>query len=253
MTSVQWYAMHTLFVSDLHLDAAEPEALEQFLGWLAGPARAADCLYILGDLFEVWIGDDDRDPVRARACAALGQLAAQVPVYVMCGNRDFLLGPGFERRSGTRLISDPLTIDLYGERVLLTHGDLLCTADSSYQNLRSIVRRPGWQKTLRALPLVTRQVLADAARAGSRRHTQSTDEYIMDVNEAAVQAVLLATGVRTLIHGHTHRPGIHRYAMGKQLARRFVLGAWHHEGWCLRWNEDGSHLLHRMPRGPAAT
>jgi UDP-2,3-diacylglucosamine hydrolase len=240
--------MSTLFVSDLHLDAAYPDAIAQFEALLAGPAREAEALYILGDLFEAWVGDDDDDPGRERACAALRGLAATgVASYVMHGNRDFLLGAGFERRTGARLLADPTVIELGGERVLLTHGDALCTADLSYQRLRAIVRRPRWQRRLLRLPLAARRLLAAAARAGSRAHTGRVAEEIMDVNPAMVSAALAAAQARTLVHGHTHRPGIEPLQLDGSTAQRIVLGAWYEQGSLLRHDERGFELL-TLPR-----
>jgi UDP-2,3-diacylglucosamine hydrolase len=243
--------MSTLFVSDLHLDAALPAAIEQFEAFARGQARGAEALYILGDLFESWVGDDDDDAGRARVCAALRELtAAGVACYACHGNRDFLLATGFEQRSGCRVIDDPTIIDLYGEPVLLTHGDLLCTGDQAYQRLRSVVRTPSWQRRFLRLPLATRRQLADAARAGSRAHTGMAAPEIMDVSEPAVLAALRAAGVRRMIHGHTHRPGVHEFALDGASAHRYVLGAWYEQGSCLRCAPDGYELL-TLPRSGA--
>ena len=240
--------MTTLFVSDLHLDALAPAPGEQFRAFLAGRAGDAEALYILGDLFESWIGDDDADPYREQICAALAQLTASgVPCYVMHGNRDFLLGSGFEARSGVRLIEDPLLIELYGEPVLLTHGDALCTADHSYQQLRAVVRQRTWQQRFLALPLDVRGALAERARAGSRRHVSYTAADIMDADDGAVLAVMRACGVRTLVHGHTHRPAVHALELDGAPARRIVLGDWHQHGSCLSWSSAG-FSLEALPR-----
>jgi UDP-2,3-diacylglucosamine hydrolase len=238
----------TLFVSDLHLDALEPAAGEQFLQFLRLRAPACEALYILGDLFEAWIGDDDQDPHRALICQALRDLSTHgVPCYVMHGNRDFLLQQGFEQRSGARLLADPIIVDLYGERVLLTHGDALCTADRSYQLLRGLVRNPDWQRRFLRLPFKVRRTLAEQARAGSRRHTEHTAAGIMDVDDDAVLAAMRACGVRSMIHGHTHRPGIHHFELDGAPARRIVLGAWHDQGSCLSWGREGLRL-EELPR-----
>ena len=232
--------MSTLFVSDLHLDAAFPAAITQFESFLSGLARDAEALYILGDLFESWVGDDDDDPERARVCAALRSLTdAGVACHVCHGNRDFLLAQGFERRTGCRLLADPTIIELYGERVLLTHGDALCTGDSAYQRLRSVVRTASWQRRFLRLPLTTRRLLADAARAGSRSHTGMVASDIMDASEAAIVEVLRVCQVRTLIHGHTHRPGVHEFSVDGERARRYVLGAWYEQGSFLRCDSRG--------------
>jgi UDP-2,3-diacylglucosamine hydrolase len=240
--------LNTLFISDLHLDGANPAAIAQFEAFLSGPARAAEALYILGDLFESWVGDDDDDPDRLRVCQALRQLsAAGIACHVCHGNRDFLLGAGFAARTGCRILADPVIIERYGERVLLTHGDLLCTGDTSYQRLRSVVRDPAWQRRFLRLPLATRRMLADAARDGSRAHTGMVTADIMDASEAAVNDVLRACRLRTLIHGHTHRPGVHEFNLDGAPARRYVLGAWYEQGSYLRWDARGFELL-TLPR-----
>ena len=240
--------MTTLFVSDLHLDSALPAAIAQFKDFLSGPAHGADALYLLGDLFESWVGDDDDDAGRESVCAALRAYSATgVPCYACYGNRDFLLAAGFERRSGCRIIEDPTIIDLYGERVLLTHGDALCTDDHAYQELRSIVRESAWQRRFLALPRAHRELLANEARAGSRRHTARTVPYIMDVNASAVVAAFRAARARRMIHGHTHRPGVHELEVDGQRAQRIVLGAWYEHGSYLRY-ERGSYELRELPR-----
>jgi len=240
--------MSILFVSDLHLDAGDPAAGAQFVSFLETRAAHAQALYILGDLFEVWVGDDDDDAYRASICRALSALGARgVPCYVMHGNRDFLLQQGFEQRSGTHLLPDPVIIELGGEAVLLTHGDALCTADRPYQLLRATVRARSWQRRFLRLSLPTRRLLADQARAGSRRHTGRTSYQIMDADQAAVDAAMRACDVRVLIHGHTHRPAVHEFALDGLPARRIVLGAWHEHGSCLRW-EAGEFSLEELPR-----
>ena len=243
--------MSTLFVSDLHLDAAWPRAIEQFLGFLDTAAPAAEALYVLGDLFEAWIGDDDPDPHRARVCEGLQRLTQRgIPCYVMHGNRDFLLHSGFEARTGCQLLRDPTVIDLYGESVLLTHGDALCTRDRAYQHLRAIVRRPRWQRRFLRLSVATRRALAEAARAGSRAHTGMQPGEIMDVTEGAVAAAMRACGTRLLVHGHTHRPAIHELELDGLSARRIVLGAWYEQGSCLVWERGGYRLEQLGPGGP---
>jgi UDP-2,3-diacylglucosamine hydrolase len=240
--------MARLFVSDVHLDARAPQATEQFLGFLRAEAAGAEALYILGDLFEAWVGDDDREPANERVCRALRELtAAGVACFALHGNRDFLLGPGFCERSGCRLLTDPVIAQLDGERVLLTHGDALCTDDHPYQELRSIVREPAWQQRFLALPRAHRELLADEARAGSRRHTSRTVPRIMDVNAAAVTAALRAAQVRRMIHGHTHRPGVHDLEIDGEPAQRIVLGAWYEQGSYLSF-ERGGYELRELPR-----
>lgn len=240
--------MARLFVSDLHLDAATPAAIAQFLGFLTAHAAAAEALYILGDLFEAWVGDDDPDPQKQRVCDALRTLTAQgTACFVLHGNRDFLLGPGFCERTGCTLLTDPVVAELAGERVLLTHGDALCTDDHAYQELRSLVRDGPWQRRFLALPLNRRELLASQARAGSRRHTARTTAYIMDVNTSAVEQAYRVSRARRIIHGHTHRPGIHDSTLEGRPVQRIVLGAWYEQGSYL-WHENGRYELRELPR-----
>jgi UDP-2,3-diacylglucosamine hydrolase len=231
---------HTLLASDLHLDAEAPWAIDAFLAFLAGPARSAGALYLLGDLFEAWVGDDDDDAANARACDGLAALTRTgVPVYAIHGNRDFLLGQAFERRTGVKLLPDPVIVDLHGIPTLLSHGDVFCTEDLPYQELRDIVRQPGWQRRFLALPLATRRTLARAARAGSKAHTERQVPVLMDVNPDAVTRAMQATGARRLIHGHTHRPAIHRFEVNGAPAERVVLAPWYEAASCVGVSADG--------------
>jgi UDP-2,3-diacylglucosamine hydrolase len=240
--------MAHLFVSDVHLGEGFEPAIAQFLEFLASHAAGAESLYILGDLFESWVGDDDRSDAAQQVCAALRTLTARgVPCFVLHGNRDFLLGAGFAERTDGVLLTDPVVAELDGERVLITHGDALCTDDHAYQELRSIVREPDWQRRFLRLPLANREVLADEARAGSRRHTARTVPTIMDVNRAAVERAFRATGVRRMIHGHTHRPGVHELTIDGEGAQRIVLGAWYEQGSYLSY-ERGTYELRSLPR-----
>jgi UDP-2,3-diacylglucosamine hydrolase len=240
--------MATLFVSDVHLDPGAPEATEQFLEFLATEAADAAALYILGDLFEAWVGDDDQEADNERVCRALRELNARgVACFALHGNRDFLLGAGFCERSGCRLLGDPVVAQLDEERVLLTHGDALCTDDHPYQELRSFVRQEAWQRRFLALPRTTRELLANEVRAGSRRHTSRTIPNIMDVNAQAVTAAFRAARVRRMIHGHTHRPGLHDLEVDGEHAQRIVLGAWYEQGSFLR-AEGGRYALRTLPR-----
>jgi len=220
-----------LFVSDLHLEAAAPQAMDACVGLLEGEAREAAALYILGDLFESWVGDDDPDPARDRVCRAIAALTSTgVPVFVMHGNRDFLYGAGFETRTGAKVLPDPCVATLLGRRVLLTHGDLLCTGDAAYQELRSTVRAASFRERVLALPLEARQTLADAARAGSKAHVAAQRAEIMDVTPEAVVAAFRATGTRVMVHGHTHRPAEHTHVVDGEQALRVVLDTWYEGG-----------------------
>lgn len=228
--------MTTLFISDLHLTGARPEITALFLDFLAHEARKADALYILGDLYEYWIGDEAVDTPEYRPIiAGLRSLAdAGVPLYVMHGNRDFLMGPGFERATGCRLLPDPTRIDLYGKPVLLTHGDALCTRDAEYMAFRAVVRDPEWQRGFLAKSVAEREAIARNYRELSRQSTAAKRPEIMDVTPDAVAALLRAHGVRDLIHGHTHRPAEHVFDLGGAPARRVVLGDWYDQGSVLR-------------------
>ena len=237
------------FVADLHLDAARPAATRAFLDLLAeqpGPAA----LYILGDLFETWIGDDGDAPPGEQVATGLQGLAERgCELYFIHGNRDFLLGEDYARRCGLRLLPEHMVIDLHGISTLIMHGDTLCTDDLEYQALRRQVRSPAWQASVLAQPLAARRQLAAQLRGESTAALRDKPETITDVNADTVQRVMMDHGVRQLIHGHTHRPGFHDLAVNGQPARRMVLGAWYHGGSVLCCDASGCHLLTR----PATT
>jgi UDP-2,3-diacylglucosamine hydrolase len=240
--------MSRLFVSDVHLDASAPAAIEQFLSFLDTHAKNAEALYILGDLFEVWVGDDDSDADKKVVASALRALTTRgVACFILHGNRDFLLGRGFCDETGCRLLPDPVVAEFDGERVLLTHGDALCVDDHSYQELRSVVRTAPWQRRFLALPLADRELLANQARAGSRQHTSRTIPKIMDVNSDAVAQAFRVAEVHRMIHGHTHRPGIHDTVIDGTPAQRIVLGAWYEQGSYLVY-ERGTYELRELAR-----
>ena len=238
--------MTTLFISDLHLDGSRPDITDQFLAFLRGEAVHAARLYILGDLFEAWIGDDDPDPDKRRVIEALRALTSGgVRCFVMHGNRDFLLGARFCADTGAQLIDDGTIITVNDRRVLLMHGDTLCTDDHAYQRLRRIVRNPFVQWVLRSLSLAQRQKLAGRMRAGSKAHIEAADRsmpYVMDVNDGAVATAFRSTGVDCLIHGHTHRPAIHTLTVDGRPCTRIVLGDWYEQGSVLRWGPQGYEL-----------
>ncbi len=240
--------MTTLFISDLHLETDRPDIGEQFFSFLSDEAGDAEALYILGDLFDAWVGDDDPNPHYADVKAALRKLVdSGVPVYFMHGNRDFMIGDGFAEETGVKILPDPIAVDLYGEHVLLSHGDALCTDDFEYQQIRAMTRRPEWQEAMRQKPLEERLMIAKAARAESQARGQTLDMDIMDVNDTAVKRTILDYGVDILLHGHTHRPNVHDVDLGERTAKRIVLGDWYDQGSVLRWNAQGP-VLSGMPR-----
>ena len=221
--------MSTLFISDLHLDASRPHITRLFLEFLETEAVQADALYILGDLFEAWIGDDASDEVGDQVADGLARLHERgVACFYIHGNRDFLLGDAYARRARMTLLPDPSVIEIEGERVLLMHGDTLCTDDVPYQTFRTQTRDSRWQRAFLARPVSERQQFAEQARAESKRYTRSVVDAITDVNQDSVLAALQEHGVLVLIHGHTHRPAIHDVA--KQSTKRVVLGDWYEQG-----------------------
>jgi UDP-2,3-diacylglucosamine hydrolase len=233
----------TLFISDLHLDAGEPDAIRRFTEFVHREAIAARSLYILGDLFEAWIGDDDDDPRLEPVVAALARLtAAGVACAVMHGNRDFLLGARFCAATGCRLLTDYERVDLYGEPVLLSHGDLLCTDDTRYMTLRAQLRDPEWQRDFLAKPLSERRKIANDLRQLSTTEIAAKSYEIMDVNQPTVMRTMREFDVSLLLHGHTHRPAIHRFSLDGKPAARIVLGAWHDGATIVRWSAAGYRL-----------
>ena len=240
--------MTTLFISDLHLDSDRPDGITRFLRFIETEALEASALYILGDLFEAWIGDDDTNPGNAPIIAALADLKRRnVPCYFMHGNRDFLIGRRFAAATGCELLMEYEVVELEGERVLLMHGDLLCTDDEPYMQLRSVVRDPAWQSQFLAKPTDERQRIAADLRAKSHAAVSEKAEEIMDVNQTAVEAAMRAHGVSTLLHGHTHRPDVHRFSLDGGDATRIVLGSWYDQGSVVRWNEEGFELADVSP------
>jgi len=221
--------MSVVFISDIHLGSEHPEISERFIRFLESEtARQAQALYILGDLFEVWIGDDGPQAEHLAPIAALKALTdSGVPVYIMHGNRDFLLGQGFEAMSGCRLIEDPVVIDLYGAPTLLMHGDTLCSDDVEYQAFRQQVRSPQWQAQFLAMPVEQRAAFARQAREQSAQRGREKPMAIMDVNDDAVIEALCQHKVTQMIHGHTHRPKQHTLELDDTQAHRIVLGDWY--------------------------
>ncbi|WP_437887062.1 UDP-2,3-diacylglucosamine diphosphatase [Phytobacter sp. V91] len=237
--------MATLFIADLHLQTEEPAITAGFLHFLHGVARKADALYILGDLFEAWIGDDDPTPLHREIASAIKALVESgVPCYFIHGNRDFLLGKRFARESGMQLLPEEKVLELYGRRVLIMHGDTLCTDDAGYLAFRAKVHKPWLQKLFLALPLFIRQRIAVKMRAGSKAANSHKSLTIMDVNPDAVVNVMEKHQVQCLIHGHTHRPDVHELSINQTPAIRVVLGAWHTQGSMVKVTADDIELSH---------
>ncbi|MEO8629928.1 MAG: UDP-2,3-diacylglucosamine diphosphatase [Betaproteobacteria bacterium] len=226
----------TAFISDLHLTPSRPTITRIFLDFLRRDAREADALYILGDLFEYWAGDDDlSDPLNAQVAGALNELAhSGTPVYLMHGNRDFLLLDRFVHAASAQLISDPTTVDLYGNPTLLMHGDTLCTDDARYQAFRARVRSPLWQRVFLLQPLWLRRAEIERARRMSERAKHEKPAAIMDVTAAAVQQAFKACACSRMIHGHTHRPARHVHQVDGRICERWVLADWYEQGQYLR-------------------
>jgi UDP-2,3-diacylglucosamine hydrolase len=236
-----------VFISDLHLAEEQPELAALFLRFLQEGIGSAQALYILGDLFEAWVGDDDLRPFHRDVFAALHEVTERgIQVFAMHGNRDFLLGSGFEAMTGCRLLPDPTLITLGGTPTLLMHGDTLCTDDLEYQRFRAQVRDPQAQDHFRSLPLEERRRIARHYREQSHMRAGDKPEEIMDVNGQTVRQVMREHGVTQLIHGHTHRPGIHQFILQGQTARRIVLGDWGKRASVLVW-EDGGYRLSSWP------
>ena len=230
-----------LFVSDLHLCSARSAISRVFLDFLAREARQAAALYILGDLFEYWAGDDDlADPFNAAVCAGLkGLVASGTRLYFIPGNRDFLVGDEFARASGATLLPEPHLIDCAGSATLLLHGDTLCSDDAGYQEFRSRVRSAAWRDSFLAQPLAERKAQIEALRQKSEHEKQIKPAAIMDVNAAAVAATLRSYGYPRLIHGHTHRPARHLHDVDGHTCERWVLPAWDEDGGYLRCDQNG--------------
>ncbi|WP_312830238.1 UDP-2,3-diacylglucosamine diphosphatase [Pantoea anthophila] len=231
----------TLFIADLHLCQEEPAITAGFLHFLQREAPYCDALYILGDLFEAWIGDDDPNPLHQQVASALRALP--VPVYFIHGNRDFLVGRRFARASGMTLLPEEQVLTLYGHRLLIMHGDTLCTDDAGYLRFRAKVHNPWIQRLFLALPLWVRKRIAARMRADSKQANQHKSQSIMDVNQDAVVATMQRHQVPLLIHGHTHRPAIHTLQLQSETAQRAVLGAWHSRGSMIQLDAAGIQLI----------
>ena len=232
--------MPTLFVSDLHLSGDRLDITRQFEAFLAGPARLAERLYILGDLFEYWAGDDDlKDPFNHRIASALANCGEHTPTFLMHGNRDFLIGQDFARAARLTLINDPLVINIGAQPTLLLHGDTLCTDDVDYQRFRGEVRSAAWAIRFLATPLGVRKHRIEELRAQSEAQKQIKPAAIMDVNATAVAEAFRSHRLDRMIHGHTHRPAHHVHEVNGQTCQRWVLADWYATGSYLECNAQG--------------
>ncbi len=241
--------MTTLFISDLHLDATRPAITTLFLEFLQREAIGADALYILGDLFEAWVGDDDPSELATEVADGIGAVSdAGVPVFFIRGNRDFLLGTDYAQRCGMRILPDPAVVVLYGAPTLIGHGDLLCTSDVAYQAVRAQTRDPAWQAYMLSQPLAARIAFAAQARAASAAHQggmkddNARFETLTDVTPSEVEATFVRYGIDRMIHGHTHRPAVHELTAGGAPCTRIVLGDWYEQGSVLRVTPAGFDL-----------
>ncbi len=237
--------MATLFISDLHLEDKRPEITTILVSFLRGPAREADALYILGDLFEFWIGDDVLTQTAQVVATELKLLVDHgVPVSFQHGNRDFLLGADYAAMSGMQLLPESLVVKLYDRATLLLHGDSLCTDDVEYQAFRQQVRNPDFQAMFLAQNVEQRLAMAASARDASKQHTGQTDMAIMDVNQAAVGKAFEQANTHHMIHGHTHRPAVHQHELKDgSMAERIVLADWYRSGSYLRVTADAATSL----------
>ncbi|WP_339668342.1 UDP-2,3-diacylglucosamine diphosphatase [Dasania marina] len=235
--------MRSYFISDLHLDETRPAVTRAFLHYLEQWAGHCDALYILGDFFEVWVGDDDDAPLAQTIISALKRFStSSSALYIMHGNRDFLLGDSFCQQTGATLLPDPILIDLYGQPTLLMHGDSLCTRDSEYMAFRQQARSADWQQQLLSQPLAARRALAAQLREQSQSMNALKADDIMDVTPAEVEQIMRQHQSLRLIHGHTHRPQRHPMDIDGQTAERIVLGDWCDKAWILEAQPQGLSL-----------
>ena len=236
--------MATYFISDLHLEPSRPQIDKALFEFLDNVKQDAEAIYLLGDFFNAWIGDDEDDPYFVSVLARLAEFTQSgIPTYFMHGNRDFLVGEKFAETTGITLLSDPTVVDLYGNNVLLMHGDSLCTDDKEYMAFRAQVRNPAWQQQALSFPLAQRRMMAAQLRDQSQSMNSNKAEDIMDVNQNEVEKVMQQHNVSVLIHGHTHRPDVHDLAVADKHAQRIVLGDWEAKGWYIKAQKDQIDLV----------
>ena len=234
------------FISDLHLHESRPDITEAFIKFTTKTANQAERLYILGDFFETWIGDDDKNDLVSLVKETLIELNQSTKIYAMHGNRDFLIGNKFLQETGAVLLEDPKKENMFGRSVLLMHGDLLCTDDKDYQSFRKTTREASWQRDFLSKPLLERKEIASELRATSKKATSEKKESIMDVSDDEVKKVMTNHSVNLLIHGHTHRPNKHSLTINNIPSQRIVLGDWDNFGWYI-WMDSNSCELKKFP------
>ena len=245
MNSANTNTQLSYFIADLHLAQNRPDITACFLSFLQNQAPQAEKLFILGDLFEYWVGDDDDSQFVAEVANALKQLSNSTKIFFIQGNRDFLLGKKFAKRCGMILLNDVEKISLYQHELVMLHGDTLCTRDLGYQAFRKKSRSWWWQAIVKSLPLFVRKKIAEDYRKQSAASTAMKSQEIMDVTQSEVENELTKHNVQLMIHGHTHRPAIHQFEMNNTACTRVVLGDWYEQGAWLKFSSDGYELLNQ--------
>ena len=236
--------MTITFISDLHISESQPEIANQFIDFLDNCAQNSDALYILGDLFEYWIGDDNPDPYYKDIILCLNKYITNgIPTYFIHGNRDFLIGEKFSKDTGIKILKDPSIIKINEERVLISHGDIFCTDDHEYQATRRVTRDPEWQKMMLKKSIREREDFALKVREKSKQSTKYLDENITDVNKKEINETFKNNNLAKIIHGHTHKPGIHNMLLDNTPHQRIVLGDWYEQGSILQWEKSGPNLI----------
>jgi UDP-2,3-diacylglucosamine hydrolase len=236
--------MTIAFISDLHISEAQSEIGEQFVDFLANRASKYKALYILGDLFEYWLGDDDINPyLNNIKNALLNYTKTGIPIYFIHGNRDFLIGERFSNETGIKILPDPTVIKINNEDILISHGDLFCTDDIVYQETRKLTRDPKWQNLMLRKSLEERKTFAFKAREKSKEYMKDLADDITDVNQSEIANTFKEFNLKTIIHGHTHRPATHNTRINNIDYKRIVLGDWYDQGSCLEWNDSGPNLI----------
>ena len=236
--------MTTLFLSDIHVSDQHPEISDHLKEFLLKEESKTNAIYVLGDLFEYWLGDDDPNPSFAEIKNLLKTLSDKnISLFFMHGNRDFLIGESFAKETGCQILHDPCVIDLFGKKVLISHGDIFCTDDKEYQLFRNQTRDPAWKESILSKSLSFREEFAKQARLESSIHTSLKKNEIMDVNKDEILKIYEKYNVDIIIHGHTHRPAIHDVSFNGRNYQRIVLGDWYEQGSILRCSEKGFDLI----------